>query len=468
MGAESAPIIPPLASSKPPGSSRGAGRTPPPSEPPGNGSPPGGAAGGSPPAAEPEVSLVRKVVCPHCWHTFRPEQILWVAEHEELIGDPVLKDEPIRFLPTRFTLEGNALDAREQVCRTLACPQCHLVIPRVLLENEITFLSLIGSVGSGKSNFLAAMTWELRQKLAKYFAVTFSDGDKEANWVLNRYEEQLFLPDDPERPTILEKTRTQGDLYRSVRLHGQEVQVPKPFLFTMHPGGAHPWARFRRRAGSIVCMYDNAGEHYAVGQDTQLSPVTRHLSKSKVLMFLFDPTQDPRFRERCKRISRDPQVVEPLHTIRQENILAEAALRVRKHRGLSAYERHNAPLLVLVAKSDIWSSLISADIRSEPYLPPDPKNPSHRLATVDMPRVEDVSVQVRQMLLDHAPEVVTTAEDFCEEVVYIPVSALGASPEKSSDGLVVKPRNVRPRWVTVPLLYSYARWATGLIHGTRP
>src|SRR3712207_7372162 len=54
------------------------------------------------------------------------------------------------------------------------------VIPRVLLENEVTFFSLVGSVGSGKSNFLAAMTWELRQKLAKQFAITFADGDKEA------------------------------------------------------------------------------------------------------------------------------------------------------------------------------------------------------------------------------------------------------------------------------------------------
>src|SRR5687768_4272609 len=122
---------------------------------------PSRSAGASP--ADEEIPLVRKVVCPHCWHTFRPEEILWVSEHEELVGDPIVKDEPIRFLPTRFNLEGCAIDAREMVCRTLACPECHLVIPRVLLENPITFFSLVGSVGSGKSNLLAAMTWELRR-----------------------------------------------------------------------------------------------------------------------------------------------------------------------------------------------------------------------------------------------------------------------------------------------------------------
>lgn len=426
--------------------------------------PASGSSGGNPRERE-EIPLVRKVVCPHCWNTFRPEQVLWVAEHQELVGDPVLKDEPIRFLPTRFTLDGSALDAREMVCRTLACPRCHLVIPRVLLENETTFFSLVGSVGSGKSNLLATMTWELRHRLARQFAVTFADGDKEANWVLNRYEEMMFLPDHPDKPTALEKTRTQGDLYRSVRLNGQEVQVPKPFLFALHPAADHPWGQHRRRAGNIICLYDNAGEHYGVGQDTPLSPVTRHLAKAKVLMFLFDPTQDTRFRERCKAFSADPQVQQPLHTIRQESILAEAALRVRKHRGLSAYERHNAPLLVLLAKSDIWSPLVKADLVTEPILPPPAGSSLH---TVDLDRIGRTSALLRQMMLEIAPEIVTTAEDFAAEVYYIPVSALGSSPEKLPDasGLVVRPRNIHPHWVTAPVLFSYAKWSSGLIQGS--
>src|ERR1700722_10073854 len=92
------------------------------------------------------IPLVKRVTCPHCWVEFRPEQILWVAQHEELMGDPLLKEEPLRFLPT------------------------------VLIENEVTFISIIGSAGSGKSNFLATMTWELRQRLAKDFAIIFADG----------------------------------------------------------------------------------------------------------------------------------------------------------------------------------------------------------------------------------------------------------------------------------------------------
>jgi hypothetical protein len=412
------------------------------------------------------IPLVGRVTCPHCWHEFRPEQILWVAQHEELMGDSVLKEEPLRFLPTRFTLEGQAIDPKGMVCTALACPACHLVVPRVLLENEITFISIIGSAGSGKSNFLAAMTWELRQRLARDFAIIFADGDKEANWIVNRYEETLFLPENPDNPVVLDKTRTQGDLYRSVTINGQETQLPKPFLFSMHPAANHPRAAKRARLGRIVCLYDNAGEHYNVGQDTALSPVTRHLSRSKVLMFLLDPTQDPRFRARCKEISKDPQILEPMQTVRQETILSEAAIRFRKHASLSAHQKSDRPLLVLVGKSDIWAPMIEGeDLTAEPVLR-DVKGEQH-LAVLDMERIERISAKVRALLLGLTPEVVSTAEDFAQEVVYLPVSALGHSPEKYPDksGLLIRPRDIHPRWVTVPLLYSYARWASGLIAG---
>lgn len=415
------------------------------------------------------VPLIKRVTCPHCWHIFKPDSVLWVAQHEDLMGDPILKEEALRFLPTRFTIEGQALDARGMVCSSIACPACHLVIPRVLLENECTFISIIGSAGSGKSNFLAAMTWELRQRLARHFAIIFSDGDKEANWILNRYEETLFLPEDPDKPVVLDKTRTQGDLYRSLNINGQETQLPKPFLFSLHPGADHPRASLRARLGRIVCLYDNAGEHFNVGQDTSLSPVTRHLSRAKVLLFLFDPTQDPRFRQKCKALgSTDPQILEPMQTVRQETILSEAAIRFKKHAGLSAYQKCDRPLLVLVAKSDIWGGLIpDEDLISEPVLT-DPPGGAH-LAALDLERIERVSKKLRRMLLELTPETVTIAEDFSDEVFYIPVSALGHSPAKYPDksGLLIKPSDIQPRWVTIPLLYSYARWATGLIAGVR-
>ena len=185
-------------------------------------------------------------------------------------------------------------------------------------------------------------------------------------------------------------------------------------------------------------------------------------------MFLLDPTQDPRFRAMCKNISHDPQILEPMQTVRQETILSEAAIRFRRHASLSAHQKCGRPLLVLVGKSDIWASLITGeDLAAEPVLR-DKKRDAH-LAVLDMNRIERISGRVRELLLSVTPEVVSTAEDFAEEVVYLPISALGHSPEKYPDknGLLIRPRDIHPHWVTVPLLYSYARWATGLIAGVR-
>ena len=86
-----------------------------------------------------------------------------------------------------------------------------------------------------------------------------------------------------------------------------------------------------------------------------------------------------------------------------------------------------------------------------------------------MERIEQVSAEVRRLLLKLTPELVATAEGFCKQVIYVPVSALGQGPEiqKESGLLGIRPRNIRPQWVTVPFLYILARWSSGLIAVSR-
>lgn len=80
-----------------------------------------------------------------------------------------------------------------------------------------------------------------------------------------------------------------------------------------------------------------------------------------------------------------------------------------------------------------------------------------------------MSDELRRMLMRLTPEFVAAAEDSCEQVIYIPISALGQGLEvqKGSGLLGIRPRNIRPRWVTVPFLYVAAKWSTGLIAGYR-
>lgn len=413
--------------------------------------------------------LLAKVTCPHCWHRFAPEEILWVARHAELAGDPVLGPHvALRFLPARFTVQGAAIDPRGMTCQELACPECHLVIPRALLEAEPLFASIVGVSASGKSYFLTAMTWQLRQLLPSRFCVAFADADPLTNRTLNLHEQTLFLPADPERPVKLDKTDVVGSLqYDQIHVGQQVISLPRPLLFTMLPMGRHPNAQHAAQLARVVCLYDNAGEHFDPGQDTASSPVTQHLGRSRVLMFLYDPTQDPRFRARCRELSRDPQLDDRAPTRRQETVLLEMLVRVRQYGGLSSTEKVDRPLVIIVPKADVWGPLCQLDLSREPIVLGAAAGGA--LDAVDVGRVEEISAIVREMLLEVAPEFVLAAESFCTNVVYIPVSALGGSPEmhEGSEALWIRPSRLRPEWVAVPFLYMFARWSHDLIAAAR-
>ncbi len=412
--------------------------------------------------------LLRRSTCPHCWTAFAPEDVLWVSSHADLLGDPLLgPDQQQRFLPTRFNLEGNALDARGFVCQALACPKCHLSVPRALLETEPTFVSVFGSPGSGKSFLLAAMTWELRRLLPQQFGLSFADADTEANRLINHYEQSLFLNAQRDRPQpladLIAKTKEVGaELYDVVRYHTQQVYYPRPLLFSVRPLEHHPKHADAARTGRVLCLYDNAGESFEVGKDTTQSPVTRHLAHARLLLFLFDPLQDPRFLDllRAREPRQRPLADRPPY--RQEMILHEAAARVRRHLGLAPGARHGRPLVVVCTKSDSWSSLLPPGDDGEPWVARD------RLAGLDLDRLEGRSQALRELLRQACPELVSAAEDFCQEVVFVPVSALGRAPVADASGKgVLRPCDLRPAGVTVPLLYGMCKHMPGLVPSVR-
>jgi hypothetical protein len=408
------------------------------------------------------VSLRAQVTCPHCWNSFPPEDCLWISQHPDLLGDPRLgQDHQVRFLPTRFTVEGDAIDARGFACQSLACPRCHLPIPRALLEMQSIFLSILGAPASGKSYLLTSMTWLLRQTLPQSFSMAFGDADPASNRSLNEYEERLFLNENQDRLVALDKTALEGDLYNTVLFSGHSVSYPRPFIFSMKPLDEHPNYKSMTRLARAVCLYDNAGEHFLPGQDTASSPVTRHLALSRVLFFLFDPTQDPRFRRACAGKTNDPQMGERARTSRQETILLEAADRIRRYTGLAQNARHKRPLVVVVTKFDAWSALLDRGPLERPWVTT--RHP--HLCAMDLESVEAVSASVRSLLLALTPELVSAAEGFAEQVIFIPASSLGRPPEvdPASGLLGIRPRDLHPIWVEVPFLYAMARWMDGII-----
>ena len=414
--------------------------------------------------------LVYKIVCPNCWHGFFPEECLFVAKHTDLVGDPVLgSSEYLRFLPTRFTVRGEALDDRGFPTTDMACPRCHLQIPEAMLEVPPLFISLIGSPASGKSYFLTTMTWELRQFLPQAM-LRFEDADPVANAPVHEYERTLFSNPRPNQPTEIRKTdQHDSALHRVVRLDGVDVRFPLPFQFTLWPMPEHPRSQAGDQVGRLLVLYDNAGEDFRPSIESAQSSVIQHLAHSKVLFALFDPTQDSRFRAALH--SDDPQLTHGLRPDgrqqdvldRQELVLREAALRIRRYLGLPHEKRLQRVMIVVVPKADIWKDMAAMSLEEEPYAQQGDGQPV--LVRTDI--VEDASDKVRDLLREYCPDFVACAESICEVVKYIPVSSLGRSPELAKRGkdtyYGIRPKDIRPQWVTVPLTYCLCKHAHGLV-----
>jgi hypothetical protein len=386
-----------------------------------------------------------KTICPYCWHRFGNEDTLFIASHPDLLGDPVMgEDQPRRFLPSRFTPEGQALDAGGVVCPDLACPNCHMRLPGDILAFAPLFMSVVGSPGSGKSYFLASATWTLRTTLPSKFGIQFMDVDAVTNQWLNAYEEKLFLQADRNAYQVIVKTEDNisASVYRNVTLHNMRVMLPMPCLFTIKTG--EHCAPTGRPSDMTLVLYDNAGEHFQAGRDRADEPVTKHLVHAEGILFLFDPTEDPRFGPVLQNLNTEGA---PPSFARQDVLLIEMITRIRKHLGLRAGQRLKKTMMIGISKADRLGDLFPLD--ESPWR----KVPGSSTFRLDLEMIGCVSDKARRLMLTYAPEIVTTVESIAETVVYLPNSALGHDPAQHG----VRPTDITPRWVEVPVLYTLAR-----------
>jgi hypothetical protein len=220
----------------------------------------------------------------------------------------------------------------------------------------------------------------------------------------------------------------------------------------------------------VLCLYDNAGEHFLPGADSSTQPTTRHLARSQVLLYLFDPTQDPRFRQLYRSATGDD--LPAGKPMRQELVLREAIARIRKLTGMSPDDRHHRPLIVVVTKYDVWKPLFDQGNEREVVRWGKDRS-SHTSAGsnhagLDREAMLARSQALRELLLQACPEVVSVAEGFARGVLYWPASPLGTPPLIDETGVpCVRPGSIQPVGVTAPLLLSLQLTVPGLIAGVR-
>lgn len=386
-------------------------------------------------AEEAQAELGESFMCPYCRTVSDLADVLSVSTSPMLLGDPVLGEgEQRRFLPSQFNGNGLAIDSEGGVCTEIACPRCHMALPRMLLETPQIVMSVIGAAGAGKSVFLASSIWQCRQLLNRMFGVRFMDLDPVANRWINAYEEKLFFQEDDQSLQQIEKTDIQSsNVCRSVVLDGDTVLLPLPSFFQVSE-------KTDAQSCSLV-VYDSAGEHFRAGADTQASAVTLNMLNADVLFFMFDPSADPRYRPMLDRGKGNAHN----YAQRQDVLLAEMAARIRRHMGNRSETHLSRPLIFGVSKADLLRQYLPLD--AEIYKAID--DGRYALDLVELRKVSDAT---EALLNDVSPEVTATAHDIASDVWFLPVSALGHNPMREG----VRPCDIKPLWTELPVVFTLA------------
>lgn len=384
------------------------------------------------------------LICPVCWLEFDAGDIMHIAVHDSLRGDPVLgEDAPQRFLATRFNDLGQALDAFGLPCTEIACPHCRRAIPPSVLEGPQHILSIVGDQSAGKSYYLTVLIKTLPATLFSHYDVVFQDADPTGNAPLNEMKKTLFSARTPEEARLA-KTQLEGAMYERLPRFGRIVALPKPFIYIME-------SRQRPEGRCSVIFYDNAGEHFQPGRDSADSPGAQHVASSSGIFFLFDPFNHPDFRHRLK--TADPQLENPI-VDQQEVILAELKARIRKLRRMPGIERIEQPVALLVGKCDAWLHLLGPEPLANPL---DDRG-------LNIAAVEANSERVRKLLLEICPTIVANAETISHNLRYFPVSSFGHPPIRVATGDVVPdPKNINPFMVDIPPLWILSQIAPEIL-----
>ena len=389
------------------------------------------------------------ITCPACWLKLSRGEVMHIAVHDSLRGDPILGEDALqRFLATRYDNDGNALDAMGLPATDLACPHCRRKLPPNFLELPQHIISLVGDQSSGKSYYLAVLAKILPMALFKRFDVTMQDADPTGNAALNSMKTTLFSGSGPEQTRLI-KTQMQGAMYDRFPRQGRMVLLPKPFTYQLKPRGDAP--------GTGLILYDNAGEHFQPGINVVENPGAQHVASANGIMYLVDPFEIPDFR-RFLGDTTDPGMKKTPGD-RQEVILREIRARVAAIQRLRPDQKIKAPLAVILGKCDAWMHLLPNITLAQPV-----ENGRLNLATLFKN-----STMVRNLLTDICPGVVANAEALSESVCYFPMSSFGHTPlpwsgkDSTIGGATPDPKQIKPLLAEVPPLWLLSQIAPQIV-----
>ncbi|MDO5553779.1 MAG: hypothetical protein Q4G68_08455 [Planctomycetia bacterium] len=425
------------------------------------------------------------IKCPHCAAQFRAEDTLWVANRNSECRDARVPNEPIRFSPRHFTPDAHALDAENRECEAVACPHCHLQFDQEYLETQPFMLTLAGGRRTGKTFFLTAMVWWMKRSLQNY-GLELHESCSELCTEWARMIELLF------------PTRATGPAIKKLEYScdatiAKSVFIPDSKMDTYDqnaPPGDHPvvlWTPalyFINRTDDIsrkyaICLYDQYELDLPAGTEFPPRTISGSISLGDALFFFYDPVQNFHFMQSPLLTARQADAFNTQDDMNDTTILDDPitvfndmAKRIRAEyrnetgQRLSAMEKYDRPLVIVVTKCDVWKSLLPDTIQA--HLNDDPVLSTGKKLSLDSRILQDVSDAILALFAEYAPEFLNVVSAFATDVLFLPVSVTGVNCSVPDSDLGDENANLSragasPVWVGVPLLYAMARHESPII-----
>jgi len=373
--------------------------------------------------------------CPTCWMKFGAGDLMHIAVHESLRGDPILgSNHMLRFFAKQFSSSGRPVDPKGVMVFETACPFCRIQLPKNFGHLPQHIVSIVGDQNSGKSYYLSVLTNKLGDVLYKSFNLRMRDADPTGNAVLNEMQNSIFSAIRPE-DAILAKTKLEGDMYVRIKRYGRSMAYPRPFTFNLERVSP------RKDLCSLV-FYDNAGEHFQPGVNVAESPGALHVAYSDLILFLFDPLnsiQFAKFLQKSKLVQESRRIVDKHNTI-----LSELENRIGTITNTPSDSGYNKSFAFVLNKLDAWEHLLEGGPLEDPI----------RNEKFDSRIIDKNSERLRAFLMTVCPSVVAAAESIAYKCKFFAACPLGHSPIKVASGLYAPdPSKIDPRFVETPIAW---------------
>lgn len=369
--------------------------------------------------------MAKKFKCPYCLQVHKDSDCIYrcLSSHPCRLGVPL---DDTRTIPFKYvgTCQKKCDQTMKIICPTLLSENQVKIIPPRAVDYEGISLALLGGRNSGKSNYIAVLVNEIKNKMSWAYNCSLMACDDSSD---QRYKDFFWKP-----------------LYQDHRvLDSTDANRQDPLLFSLDFYGKGKNSKIE--SSLVLPLYDTAGENMK-GSD-KFGDKINYIRSAGGIILLLDPFE---IKEIADQLALNG-IPTPEGTSSIETILN--SIKQYLQRGKGAKDLIEVPIAIVLTKLDLLLDFTDL-IPPNSILRPDPDRIEQAdRGSFSQEEFEKVNTAVLNILKQHAGEaglgignLITSLRSFRHYGLFA-VSSFGCEPTKSD---LLKLRPIR---VLDPLLW---------------